>query len=134
MYDHKTFIKELSGTDKNIQIINSKGVNKFTIDPFSIINYYISNNLLKISLDGEIITLNFRNTNEAKKAIEKFTKSIDILKENVPLFVNRKLKNFLLDEISYQPSEADNWDSIPDKLGEAIDELARRVKNIENNI
>ena len=69
-FSYDKFLRPISSGDRNIQIYNNEGVLVYTINPFSIVNTFVSNNLLKISLKSQrVITLDFLNSNLAKIAL-----------------------------------------------------------------
>jgi hypothetical protein len=60
IYNYNTFLKTLSISDKSIKILSIDGAIKYSINPFSIINIRVSNNLLQVSLKNDkLITLDF---------------------------------------------------------------------------
>ena len=70
MYSYDKFLRPITTTDRNIQIMNDSGIVKYTVNPFSVINVMISNNLLKINMkQGRVILVNFSSVNESKLAI-----------------------------------------------------------------
>lgn len=95
-FSYNRFLRPLTSTDRNIQILDDNGVVKFTINPFSVINVMVSNNLLKISSKGsKIITISFSTSNEAKLALEKIQIQLDILKERVPVLIDKQIENYV---------------------------------------
>lgn len=100
-YSYDKFLRPITTTDKNIQIIDNTGIVKYTINPFSIVNVMISNNLLKINMkQSRTILINFSSTNEAKLAISKLQEQIDILTEKTPLFIDKQIANYVDDRIN----------------------------------
>ena len=97
-YSWDKFLRPLSDTDTNIQILNNNNVVTHTINPFVILNVLINNNLIKISLkSGKVITIPFSTINESKLALPRIKQHIDTLNKKVPLFVNNELKNYVND-------------------------------------
>ena len=67
-----TFLKPLTSTDLLIRIYNTNGTLYNSINPFSILRTYVSNNLLNINLNrNQILTLSFDTEDNAKKALAK---------------------------------------------------------------
>ena len=97
-YSWDKFLKPLSDTDTNIQILDNNNVVTHTINPFVILNVLINNNLIKVSLkSGRVITIPFSTLNESKLALPRIKQYIDTLNKKVPLFVNNELKNYVND-------------------------------------
>lgn len=97
-YSWDKFLRPLSDTDTNIQILNNNNVVTHTINPFVILNVLINNNLIKISLkSGKVITIPFSTINESKLALPRIKQNIDTLNKKAPLFVNNELKNYVND-------------------------------------
>jgi hypothetical protein len=100
-YSYDKFLRPITTTDKNIQIIDNTGIVKYTINPFSIVNVMISNNLLKINMkQGRVILINFSSTNESKLAISRLQEQIDVLTEKTPLFIDKQIENYVDDRIN----------------------------------
>ena len=84
-FTYDKFLRPISSGDRNIQIYNNDGVLVYTINPFSIVNTFVSNNLLKISLKSQrVITLDFLNSSLAKAALALLQEQIDFFKINEP--------------------------------------------------
>lgn len=95
-YSWDKFIRPLGSTDTNIQIMDNDGVVTNTINPFTVINLYIKNNLLVISLKSQrIINIPFSSNNEAKLALPRIKQLIDTLQKNAPIFINNEIKNYI---------------------------------------
>jgi len=92
-----TFLKPLTSGDKNIKVINISGMIKYTINPFSIVNVFVSGNLLKVSLkSGTTITIPFSSLNESQLALPRIKSIKDLLTSTQsPLFVDSGLRNFV---------------------------------------
>lgn len=100
-YSYDKFLRPITSTDRNIQIMNSDGVVKYTVNPYSVINVMISNNLLKINMNrGRVILINFSTTNEAKLAISRIQDQIDSLTGKAPLFIDKQVANYVTDRIN----------------------------------
>lgn len=81
IFSYDKFLKPLTSTSKNIQILIDDNEVKYIIDPFDILNTMISNNLLKINLkSGKCVVLNFSTTIESKDALKKLQEQVDILR------------------------------------------------------
>jgi hypothetical protein len=90
-YSYDKFLKPLSSTDRNVLIKDNSGVVKYSIDPFSVINVLSNNNLLKINLKGSrLIMIAFSTASESREALRLIQERLDILREKVPLFVDKK--------------------------------------------
>jgi len=95
-YSYDRFLRPITSTDRNIQILDNTGIIKYTINPFSIVDSMVSNNLLKINLKGaRIITINFSTSNEAKLALPRLQAQIDTLTQKTPLVIDKEIKNYI---------------------------------------
>ena len=55
-YSWDKFLRPLSSTDTNIQVLDNNGVVSYTINPYAILNVLIKNNLVRVSLkSGKVI-------------------------------------------------------------------------------
>jgi hypothetical protein len=89
-----TFLKPLTATDLLIRIFNTNGILYNSINPFSVLRTYVSNNLLNINLNrNQTFTLNFETEDNAKQALFKLQAQIDILKTRPPAIVDTKIQN-----------------------------------------
>lgn len=95
-YSLSTFLKSLSSTDKSLQIIDTTGVVKWTINPFTVKNTYIQGNIVKISLnsDREII-LDFRTAIESKLAISKLQEQLEVLRNQKPQYIDKIIEEYI---------------------------------------
>jgi hypothetical protein len=100
VYKWDSFLKPLAEGDTVIKILDNNGLVKHSIDPFSIINTFINNNIVKINIKGEVILINFSTANEAKIALPVLQNRIDELKSKVPNFNDKKVENYVEDEIN----------------------------------
>jgi hypothetical protein len=100
MYSYDKYLRTLSPNDTNIQIVDNNGVVKFTIEPYSVLNTMVNNNLLKINLINKVITITFSSNNEAKLALPFFQEYLDELKSRDPLLVDNKLEKVIQNKIS----------------------------------
>ena len=95
-FSYNKFLMPLTTTDTNVKILDDSGVIKFSINPFSVVNVMVSNNLLKVSSKGgKVITISFSTTNEAKLALEKIQVQLDNLKEKTPNLIDKQIKNYV---------------------------------------
>lgn len=94
-YSYTTFIRPTS-SDVNIKIYDISGDLSYTINPFSIINIQISNNLIKIYLkELDDILLDFDNPTESKMALQMLQSQLNILRQKNPLFIDDQIKNYV---------------------------------------
>ena len=99
-YSYDKFLRPITTSDKSIKILDDTNDIKFTIDPFVIINLSVSNNILRISLKSlKVILINFSSKNEAKIALTRLQEHIDILTNNVPILIDKDIKNYIIDQI-----------------------------------
>ena len=83
VYKWDSFLKPLADGDTVIQILDNNGLVKYSIDPFSVINTFINNNIVKVNIKGDVILLNFSTEYEAKMALPILQEQKDLLKESV---------------------------------------------------
>ena len=96
------FIKPVISSDENLKIYNDENVLLHSINPFSIKNIKISNNILVISMDSNsVINIAFSTTNESKLSIVKLQSALDLLKEKNPLFMDAKMVKYVNSTVSY---------------------------------
>jgi hypothetical protein len=96
IYSWDKFLKPLSDTDTNIQIMDNNGNVTYTINPYSIINVQISNNQVKVGLkSSKVVIIPFSSINESKLALPRIKQMIDSLQKKSPLFVNNEIKNYV---------------------------------------
>jgi hypothetical protein len=101
-YNYNNFLRKISPSDRNIQVLDSTGVIKYTINPFSIINIMVSNNVLKINLKNDkIILIDFYSNTQAKYAIVQLQDQIDILTGNTPFAIDKDIENYVQNNLSY---------------------------------
>jgi hypothetical protein len=85
-FSHDKFLKPITSKDRYIQILDDNGVTKHLINPFSIINVMVSNNLLRINLrENKFISILFNSINESKLALVNIQIQIEQLTTKVPL-------------------------------------------------
>lgn len=93
------FLRPLSGTDTNIQIMNNAGVVTQTINPFAILNLLIHNNTVRVGIkSGQLIIIPFSTQNEAKLALPRLKIAVDLLQKKRPIFIDNQIKNFVKSE------------------------------------
>jgi hypothetical protein len=99
-FTYDKFLKPLNPGEKNIIIYDDNGKIIHTVNPYSIINIFVNNNLLKISLQSDrVITLNFITSDLAKSAITLLQQRIEILKNLNPLFIDKQIEKYVGDKI-----------------------------------
>jgi hypothetical protein len=138
MYSLGTFLKPLSNTDVNIQIMDINSKIMWTINPFTIKNTFVSNNLLRITQNSESIVLDFSTTNEAKQALVKLQSALDILRNKTPLVIDKAIKNWvnnnsIASNVSYDPSgslTASNVQEALDQVENQINSISASASNI----
>lgn len=100
-YSYDKFLRPISSSDVNIQILDNDGKIVYTINPFSISTSIVLNNLLKINLKGEkVILIPFSTTNEAKLAISKFESGVNILTRKTPVIVDKQIENYVYSKVN----------------------------------
>jgi hypothetical protein len=96
IYTWNTFIKPKTSTDKSLKIIDDKGLITYTINPFSVVNAYVSANLLQVRLkSGKIISIPFSSLNESQLALPRIQFVINELKKTTPVLVDDALKSYV---------------------------------------
>ena len=94
-FSSSTFLNGLSSTDKIIKIYDESLVVKWTINPFTVRNISISNNLIKLNLYSDrVITLDFNSPNDAKEALPKLKSQVDQLMNRRPLRIDKAVDEF----------------------------------------
>lgn len=126
MYSYDKYLRTLSPTDSNIQILNNDGVVVWTIEPYNVLNTMINNNLLKINLVNRVVILPFSSSNEALLALTRFQEYLDELKSRDPLLIDKKLENIInskLDELK---------DEIKSIVNDSVDfnDFKNRISNL----
>ena len=94
-YNLSNFVGPVTSTDKLLKIYDSGGVLKYTMNPFSIVTTKVRNNLVDISTNTRITSLDFATSTEAKQALQKLQETLDILRGKTPVFVDKKLENYV---------------------------------------
>ena len=94
-YKLENFLIQISGTDRLLKIKDNSGIIKHTIDGYSITSLRAINNIVKIVTKSNTIELDFSTTNEARIALSRIQAQIDLLKEKTPLFIDKKISNYV---------------------------------------
>ena len=93
-YSLNRFLKPLNESDKTIKIYDDRNYPVYTINPFSVLQIYVSNNNLTIALTGnKIIVLDFISNEEAKVCLVKLQSYVDQLKQNAAIIDNQEQTN-----------------------------------------
>ena len=96
MFSYDRFLRPITTSDNNIQVLDNAGSVVYTINPFSVGSTRVSNNVLKISFkSGKIIPITFSSINESKIALSLFQSQIDTLLEKTPTLMDIKIKNYI---------------------------------------
>ena len=86
----------LSSTDKLIKIYDESLSVKWQINPFTVKNVFVLNNLLKVSLKSDrTIVLDFNSTNEAKLALPIIKSQIEELINEKPLRIDKDIQEYI---------------------------------------
>ena len=95
-YSLKRFLKPLNGSEKTIKIYDDRNFPVHTINPFSVLRIFVSNNNLSIALSGNrTIVLDFPNNEECKISLAKLQTYIDRLKQNTPVVIDKDKANYI---------------------------------------
>ena len=94
-YKLENFLVQVSETDRLLKIKDITGIIRHTIDGFSITSLRAINNIVKIVTKSNTIDLDFSTNNEARIALSRIQAQIDLLKEKTPLFVDKKISNYV---------------------------------------
>jgi hypothetical protein len=106
-YSWDKFLKPLSETDTNIQIMDNNGSISYTINPYTVVNVMVNNNLVKVSLkSGKVIIIPFSTINESKLALPRIKQSIDKINKNT----GKKYLNKLSKSFYYQSDQPEGID------------------------
>ena len=96
IYTHDTFLKLISDTDRNLEILNINGITDYTINVYFINATFIDDNLLKIGLKtGKTITIPFSSINESKMALNRMQIYIDRLRDKDPIYISPDVKKYV---------------------------------------
>lgn len=109
-YSYDNFLKPLTASDKSIKILDNSNIVKYTIDPFSIVNLLVTNNIIKINLRSQkLILIDFNSKNEAILGLSILQQQVDSLKEKVSTQVDREIVNYVqsvFEQVSIGPTGA----------------------------
>lgn len=100
VYKLENFLVQVSSTDRLLKIKESSGIIKHSIDGFAITSLRAINNIVKVVTKSSTIDLDFSTTNEARIALSRIQTQIDLLKEKNPLFLDKKISNYISETIS----------------------------------
>jgi len=103
-YKLENFLIPISETDRLLRIKEGNGIIKHTIDGYSVTSLRAINNIVKIITKSTTIDLDFSTTNEARIALSRIQSQLDVLKEKVPLFVDKKFTNYVTEYTGTQGS------------------------------
>lgn len=82
-YSFNRFLKTVNSSDQTIKIYDDRNYPVHTINPFSVLRLYVSNNNLIVVLTGNvIIVLDFLSNDESTAGLVKLQSSIDTIKQN----------------------------------------------------
>jgi hypothetical protein len=96
-YSLNRFLKPLNESDKTIKIYDDRNYPVYTINPFSVLQIYVSNNNLIVSLTGtKIIILDFLSNEEAKVCLIKLQSYVDQLIQSATLVDNNSIDQAIL--------------------------------------
>ncbi len=97
-YNINNFVKVVNQGDRNLQIIDSSGTVRFSVNPYQVLNVAQNNNLLKINLkSGRVITLDFQNSTEAIESVLIIQQKIDDLVTVTPFTIDKDVENWVED-------------------------------------
>ena len=95
-FSYNTFLRPLSSTDKTIKILDEDLNIRWNLNPFTIKNVFVTNNLLKISLNSDrTISLDFNSTNDAKLALPILRNQIETLTNQTPLRIDKIVEEYI---------------------------------------
>jgi hypothetical protein len=95
-YNINTFLKPLSQSDRLIQVIDSNGVVKYSINPFTVKNTFVRGNVIYISLNSDReILIDFRNQTESRQAIVLLESQLETLRNKTPNYIDRIIEEYI---------------------------------------
>ena len=102
-YSFNRFLKQLNESDTRIKIYDDRNYPVHTINPFSVLQTYVSGNNLCIVIEGnKIIVLDFISADESSVGLVKLQSYIDTLKQNVTIVTPNPIDTAILSSgISY---------------------------------
>ncbi len=96
IFIYNTFLRPITSSDNNIQVLDNTGSVVYTINPFSVGTTRVSNNVLEISFkSGKTISIPFSSINESKTALSLFQSQLDTLLEKTPTLIDVQIKNYI---------------------------------------
>lgn len=99
-FDKNTFVADVNPGDRNLQIKDTSGNIKFTLNPYHIDNISQNNNLIRINLkSNKFRLLDFPNYIEAIAALTILQEKVDILVNYTPFTIDKEIENFVIDQI-----------------------------------
>jgi len=82
-YSFNRFLKTVNSSDQTIKIYDDRNYPVHTINPFSVLRVYVSNNNLVVVLTGNvIIVLDFLSNDESTAGLVKLQSYIDVIKSS----------------------------------------------------
>jgi hypothetical protein len=101
IYSPDKFLRPLTSSDRNIQILDDNGVITYTINPFAIIKLFSLNNLVQIDLrGGKMIKLPFQSDLDAKNALFTFQQMVYTLTLKIPFNISKDSENYIEGKLS----------------------------------
>ena len=95
-YTYDTFLNQYTDTDSTLQIVDTDGVVKFTINPYSILTTMITNNLVTFKMkSGRLIPIPFSTMNESKMALITAEERIQLLVNKTPNFIDKQVEKYV---------------------------------------
>jgi hypothetical protein len=96
IFSYNKFLRPISSTDTNIQILDNSSNVIYTLSPFSIRTTRSSNNILDITFkSGKVISISFSSNNESRTALGLLQSQIDSLLQKTPLLVDKQIENYV---------------------------------------
>ena len=145
-YSYNRFLKTITESDKTIKIYDDRNYPVHTINPFSVLRVYTTNNNLTIILSGNIkIVLDFLNSDESAAALEKLQSYIDLLKNvtsviTTPTYIDAAIlsstgiKSFNGSTASVQSIVTSNDDNIEISINNMDDGAVVDTSNVTSTI
>lgn len=150
-YSLERFIKPVVETDKIVTIYNNLNIPTYSINPFSVLRVYVTDNLLKVTVNKlSVIILDFKTNDEAKKALynlqaqfdyikRKAIKETQIKEEAISQVTSSVDFNQIYNNVSnggtYSPtSSATSSNTIEQKLITFVQTLGQDISVVNNNI
>lgn len=94
------FLRPYNDGDRVVQIYDDKGTLLYTINPYSITNTQVHNNLININIkSGRVVTLDFLNHQISKNALELLQGRLDSLREIPPINPNKEIGNYVEEKL-----------------------------------